>query len=152
IKDCPTVWNFQSPQRQVAVSPDGILLAAIRPKENNETASVNQIGIWDVATGKELRQLRVPKQEVPEGDWTAFRGVAWGADGKLVTAGPDSSVRIWDPVTARVLRRIPWGGNSCSLARTGDGKQIATAPGGETVRLIDLTKDQPFDPLADLGA
>jgi RNA polymerase sigma factor (sigma-70 family) len=152
IKDCPTVWNFQDPQRQVAISPEGSLLAAIRPKESNEMASVNQIDIWDVATGKELRQLSVPKQEVPEGDWTAFRAVAWGADGQLVTAGPDSSVRIWDPATARVLRRIPWGGSSWELALSRDGKHIATAPGGQTVRLIDLTKDQASDPFANLGA
>src|SRR5207302_5444941 len=134
IKDCPTVWNFSFPACQTALAPDGTLLAAIRPMEDNETMSINQIGIWNVATGKELRRLTGPKQEVPPDYWQGFRALDFAPDGKLVTSGPDSNIRIWDPATGRELRQVPAGfAASISFALSPDGKRVAG--GAETIRV-----------------
>jgi RNA polymerase sigma factor (sigma-70 family) len=149
IKDCPTVWNFQDPHNQVVISPDGSHLAAIRPKEDNETMPVNQIGIWDVATAKEVCQLKVAQEEIASANWSGCWALAWASNGQLVTAGPDASIRIWDPVAARQVRRIR-NASPFSLAVSRDAKHVVA--GGQTIRVIDLTKDPLSDFPADVGA
>ncbi len=91
----------------LAFSPDGKILAT--------TGTPCQL--WEVATGKELRQLT--------GHANAVRSIAFSPDGKRVaTASADASIRLWDPATGTELRRLDSGsGEVCRLALCG-GRQV----------------------------
>jgi WD40 repeat protein len=73
--------------------------------------------LWDVATGKELRWMRLrhyatgeeidPKQPRPQFEYSSTYGVAFSPDGKTVAVGvEDGSIRLCDPATGVELRRL----------------------------------------------
>src|SRR5262249_6554267 len=75
---------------QVALSRDGKLLAA--------TAN-NQVHLWDVLAGKELRKITVPQNNAT--------AIAFSPDGKLLaTRGFDQTTRLWDTATGKEVRQI----------------------------------------------
>jgi RNA polymerase sigma factor (sigma-70 family) len=138
------VGQSQAVGNKVALSPDGRLLAGMGVTERdrggvNVWEPDNLVWIWDVASGKEVRQLTIPAAEVVPGVPRGIVAVTFTRDGKgLLTSGPDERLRIWDPATGREVRRIPVGpGNPWLLAFSPDGKTLAVA-GGQALRLIDL--------------
>src|SRR5262249_13533297 len=59
----------------------------------------NTVRLWDVASGKELRQLRGHKGLV--------HGLAFSTDGRrAATAGADNTVRLWDVASGKELHRF----------------------------------------------
>ena len=120
---------------QMALSPDGKWLAALggtaRPGES-------VISILDVASGKEIRRLRIPKSKNYDGFEPEFVGMALGPDGRtLVTAGNDQLMRFWDVATGKELRRWShnWVTSPCLLAFSPDMKTLAVY-GDETFLLV----------------
>jgi WD40 repeat protein len=88
------------------------------------------IRLWDVATGKELRQYPGHK------GWV--RSVAFSPDGKtFASGGKDKIIRLWETATGKELRRFEghqhWVQN---LAFSPDGKLLASR--GGTLRLWDV--------------
>jgi RNA polymerase sigma factor (sigma-70 family) len=80
--------------RSVAFAPDGNTLAI-----PHNCARDFVIGLFDVATGREVRQLK--------GLRTNFPAVAFSHNGKLLAAaGYDRSLRLWEVATGRELRRL----------------------------------------------
>jgi WD40 repeat protein len=71
------------------------------------------------------------------------------ADGKrLITAGPDQFLRVWDPMTGEELRRLPFTvglPNILALSRDGD-TLAAVVHGGRAIRLVDLPSGQERTP------
>lgn len=72
--------------RSVAFGPEGKTL--VTGSEDGNFEAPGEVKLWDAASGKELR---------------AFKGLRWGAhavavspDGKLVAAGTDDVVKLWD--------------------------------------------------------
>jgi len=129
----------------LAFSPDGRTLAA--------SDFEGTLFLWDVTTKRHFAARRV--HSVP------FASVAYTPDGRrLVTAGGDSIVRLWDvsfleklaamagdegPATGPEAERL-WAaaavaafadnhGPITAMALSPDGNLLATAAGGETVRL-----------------
>ena len=100
---------------KVAVSPDGKTLA---------TAGYYQphITLWDAASGERIRQL--PQNA---------RSLAYSKDGRrLVAAGSDAMVRIWEPATGRMERQLK--GHKSALyavAISPDGSIVASGGGGD---------------------
>lgn len=101
-------------------SPDGSLLAA-----------ATAIGIWlyDVHTGKEITMLPHPKK---------VNALVFSNDGKTLAAGEseyqgyDSTVRLWDVETSKVISSFTGNWHQIkSLAYTADGKELVIAGGSK---------------------
>jgi sugar lactone lactonase YvrE len=105
----------------VAFSSDGKLLAV---------ASGSQIGLYDAATGKEIRQLK--------GHQDTVNAIAFAPGGKsLASASADKSVRLWDVASGRELQRVDGQGNVLAVAFAPDGKSLAWAGEDKLVNLTD---------------
>jgi RNA polymerase sigma factor (sigma-70 family) len=87
--------------------------------------------IWDLASGKLLRQL--------PGHYEENRAVALSPDGKTVAVGQDATVHFYDLATGREVRRLEGTvGETQGLAFSPDGKSLASGHGGRQVLLWDL--------------
>ena len=100
---------------RAAFSRDGRLLATSSPWDRVAR-------IWDVATGREWRQLEHP-------DGVSY--IAYSPDGKrLVTTCWDGKVRVWDSERWTLLDESPQYGDHAYCAEfSPDGRQIAYAGG-----------------------
>jgi len=107
----------------VAFAPDGKTLLA--------GAWDGSIRLWDVATGKELRQF------------SGHRGWVWSVvfspDGRtFASGGKDKIIRIWDTATGKELRRLEGHQTMIGqLAFAPDGKTLASRDWGQSLRLWD---------------
>jgi RNA polymerase sigma factor (sigma-70 family) len=73
-------------------SPDGKTLSS--------AGESGVVRLWEVATGKEVLQLK--------GHQGMVRSVAFSPDGKmLASSGADATVRLWDVVTGKELHQLP---------------------------------------------
>src|SRR5262249_53670509 len=78
------------------------------------------IHFWDVATGKELRQVSAPGSRT--------RSLALSADGKVLVSGGDVRARLWRVATGKEFFPIEGHqGPISAVAYSPDGKTIASA-------------------------
>ncbi|MDT0343276.1 nSTAND1 domain-containing NTPase [Streptomyces litchfieldiae] len=107
---------------QIAFSPDGTTLAA---------ADYDKVRLLDVDTGEERSPL--------EGEEFAdVYAVAFSPDGStLAGAGPDGTVRLWEPATGDIRRTLGHGTVLHSVAYSPDGTVLVTGDAEGTVSLWD---------------
>jgi WD40 repeat protein len=128
ITQCETLHNQNV---RVAVSPDGKVLASwgnyinFTPTPGGDRSAemqrVQTVQLWDLATGKELRQVR-------DDSGYAIGAAAFAPDCKtLVTVGGNgSTLTMWDAATGKQLRRFAGrGGLGTFLTSSPDGKTLA---------------------------
>jgi hypothetical protein len=101
------IWSTQwCPVEALSFSPDGKRLTSVGG--DNEKA-IGEIVIWDMESGK--AKLRFEKQDV------AVHAVTFSADGKMLATAAGltqnidrerdfGEVKIWDPGTAKVIRKL----------------------------------------------
>jgi WD40 repeat protein len=109
-------FRHPSQVKHVAVSPDGKTLAS--------SCGYDTVYLWEAATGKPLRELKLPKQHSAD-------SLAFSPDGGFLAVGHDG-VSLWRVATGEQLFRGEDGqcGVRRSLAFSPDGKALACAPYG----------------------
>jgi WD40 repeat protein len=114
----------------LAFAPDGKTLATA----DNEGV----IRLWEVATGKERRQMKGPGT----GRFGVFAVccLAFSPDGRtLASAGGDRVIRLWETTTGKERRRLEGHTDTVwSLAFAGDGRLLASAAADGMARLWPL--------------
>jgi WD40 repeat protein len=102
----------------------------------------NVIHLWDAATGKLKGSLR--------GHESYLRAVQFAADGRLVSGGGDSTLRVWDIAAGKEVYQFklhePRAGEKplqvATMGVSRDGRILAASaigfegPGGETVHVF----------------
>jgi WD40 repeat protein len=108
----------------VAVSPDGKVVATgggwlfrRTSLASGQGRGDGRVRLWDAATGKALRTLKVPG--------TLVSGLAFSTDGKFLAAGCDSAIHLWEVGTGKPVRRFAGhGAYSLSVAFSRDGRRL----------------------------
>jgi RNA polymerase sigma factor (sigma-70 family) len=136
---------------RIALSADGMLLASLGETIKSDggngffSTRENFIRIWDVAAGKEVRQLAGPKGK--KANWPqGFADFLFAPDGKTLVTSGHADLRVWDPATGKELRQIPLDYSSWGLAFSRDGKMLATVVGGLAIRLFDPASGKDLAP------
>jgi WD40 repeat protein len=115
----------------VAVSPDGKLLLAggwgapIQTKlpdgrTRYSTAEEHPLGLWDLDSGKVVRQILLPGP--------TSGPVAFSADGKTYVAATDTKIQLWDTATGKErpgVSGLP--AQASALAFSPDGRRLVSA-------------------------
>jgi RNA polymerase sigma factor (sigma-70 family) len=94
----------------VALSADARVLASASQEDRS-------VYLWDVATGKERRQLTRT--------WQGSVRLAVSPDGRVVAASAAGEIQLWDAATGVEIERFKNAGNPWSLAFSPDGTVLA---------------------------
>jgi RNA polymerase sigma factor (sigma-70 family) len=113
----------------VDLSPDQKILAAQQPGQ--------VLGLWDTATGRDVRRIKLPKQDVSH----SLNAVAFSADGRLVAASgfEDNSIRVWETATGKETQILEGHPDYCRLAFSPDARRLASCGLDRQIRVHDLT-------------
>lgn len=114
----------QGPVEAVAFSPVGAVLAIGGHDES--------VRLWDSASRRQIGELA--------GHEGTERHLAFSPDGTMLATGDGRHVRLWDPISCRLVREPLFapGSRLQSLAFSPDGTKLATGDAGG-IRLWDLT-------------
>jgi WD40 repeat protein len=116
------IGEFETPKNSalssVCWSPDGKSLAA---------GGTDEIRIWDVAAGKEIRRFYPAKCFV--------KSVAWSPDGRTLAAASAEGLRLWDVPTGIEMRHYSgqFDASVRHVAWSPDGKMLAVAWGNASI-------------------
>jgi WD40 repeat protein len=119
----------------VAFSPDGKRLA---------TGSADMtVKIWDVPEEADKQK----EYKTLKGPTGLITGMAWGADGTLVTVSQDRVVRIWDIEGGKEAKTMEQEADKkddlYGVAFSPDGKSLATSGYAGWVTVWDLAEGKP---------
>jgi WD40 repeat protein len=132
----------------VAVSPDGrqVLTGSGLCDMDGQIAngSENELRLWDVQTGQELRRFR--------GHTKPVLGVVFSRDGKqALSGGLDGTVRWWDLAGGRELRAISNLGEVRVVAWLGEGRTALAGNNAGLVRILDVAEGKVVREFAKVG-
>ena len=121
------------------LSPDGAVVAV--------AASDHKVHLWDVNSGKKIREIDHPAlvwglAYSPDGRWLAS-GTGGTPIGAISTqrwpVGDDNTVRLWDASTGKLVRELKGHTHAVgAMAFSPDSRRLATGGGDGTLRLWDV--------------
>jgi RNA polymerase sigma factor (sigma-70 family) len=118
------------PHGTVAMSPDGRVLAIGGTWGTETTGTVR---FWDLATGKEMEDRRLP----------GTSAVAFSPDGRFIVAA-DRDVRLIEAATGKVMQTFVSGAGTVNgLTFTPDGRRLISAHDDGTALVWDLVVTAP---------
>jgi RNA polymerase sigma factor (sigma-70 family) len=130
---------------RVLPSRDGTLLAAVCEPARDERLD-RYIRAWDLTTGRELPRLEPSTRIRRDGQWS-FSALAFAPDNKLLTAGSDDGLSLWDLGTGKLRRRLGRDTiGACDLDFAPDGKAVALGHRG-CIRLLDPASGNDLFPM-----
>jgi WD40 repeat protein len=159
---CVKRWRFDEPEG-FALPEAG----ETNPKKINSAHRLEEMAAWrdftgwvqafsmhpsraDAVAADSFGNLRCADVlgEKPTLRWTVdashdgwVRALAYTADGtKLLSAGRDGRLRVWDAETGKPLGECPLGEDLYAIAVRADGSQVAVADARARVHLIDAAK------------
>lgn len=135
-----------------ALSPDGKVLATwgqyqqafvpgVVMNNQNNIGPGQTIQLWDIATGKELRQLKIDRANMQ------ISAAAFAPDGKtLAVASGMSTFHLFDPHTGKELRHFAGRrGNLANLCFSPDGRLLVAGSFDGGVQAWDIVADKRLD-------
>lgn len=118
--------------RALDLTRDGRVLCAGGYANNSATPVTYFVRLWDTESGQEDFRLNYPVR-------TVFRDALLLAnDTRVLTAGPEGSVREWDVASGKEIRLWKEGGANC-LAASKDRRYVAAGIGDSVVLFDALT-------------
>ena len=119
-----------------SISPDGKQLASVA------TDATPLVRVWDIATGREVRTV-----DLPDDDMSALE-ISFTPDGGLLASGvADKQVKLWDLTAKRSERKLGQTAKEhVPVTFSRDGRQLMLVE-GYTVRRWDLTTAQELPAL-----
>jgi RNA polymerase sigma factor (sigma-70 family) len=140
----------------LAVSPDGKRLASVVHKPSppgviGGERPGNEMQIWDIASGKELRRLSVPVGIFDPETTFQLWYPAFSHDGKLLAAtGVDEFLHLWDADTGKEVRRMALGANSQGRpVFAPDDRVLAVTSHQNAIRLFETASGKEVSPAGD---
>jgi len=117
------VWSIAvSPDRKLIASGAGGALIGAPSEQMYAVGDDNTIRLWDIETGRLLRQLR--------GHTHVVRRIAMSPDGRLAaSAGLDNTLRLWHLGSGKELDRVEGDGWVISVDFSPDGKFVVAVGG-----------------------
>jgi serine/threonine protein kinase len=104
----------------VAYSPDGLHVTS--------AGRGRIVRLWGVVSGEEIRRF--------EGHTGSVHGVAFAPGGRQILSGGDTTIRLWEAATGRLLYCCKADTDEVlCVAMTGDGSHLLAAGGNGVVRL-----------------
>ncbi|MDB5391629.1 MAG: repeat-containing protein [Planctomycetaceae bacterium] len=112
----------------LAFSPDGAILATGDYPARSWNRSVI---LWDVKAGKELRRLRVERDEL--------KSLAFSPNGETLAWGSYGNIRLWDVKTSQIRLQLdaPDKTNIRSMCFSADSRRLVTT-GGMRIHFWDV--------------
>jgi RNA polymerase sigma factor (sigma-70 family) len=140
----------------LAVSPDGKRLASVVHKPSppgviGGERLGNEMQIWDLASGKELRRLSVPVKGFDPETTFQLAYPTYSHDGKVLAAtGVDEFLHLWDAHTGTELRRMALGLNSHGMpVFAPDDRVLAVTSHQNAIRLFETASGKEISPASD---
>ncbi|MCL1463820.1 WD40 repeat domain-containing protein [Argonema galeatum A003/A1] len=101
-----------------------------------------------------LRQgiYRVQERNRLEGHSNWINSVTFSPDGKTLASGSrDTTIKLWDVKTGKLIRTIEHSGSIVSLSFSPDGKTLASGGGDNTIKLWNVNTGQEIKTLTKQG-
>ncbi|MBE9031838.1 TIR domain-containing protein [filamentous cyanobacterium LEGE 11480] len=119
----------------IAFSPDGKILASNGGIRSGKSTS-RIIQLWDVATGKSIRQLGK--------NLDTIYSLRFSPDGEtLATAGYDKTIKLWNFKTGELLRKLEGHtGTIYSISFSPDGKTLASGSADKTIKIWNIETEK----------
>ncbi len=121
----------------------GYIVYGISNSPDDKTIAIagigRRLGLWDVATGKELFQFDDGQRGKPNCNCIAF-----SPDGKTLAASGYRCLQLWNPRTGELISELK-GSSAAALVFSSDGKTLIAA--GESIRFWDIATGQETNKL-----
>jgi WD40 repeat protein len=140
-----SLWDTTSGKRRPRFKTDPIRVESLTFSLDGKLLAAGQwssgaIHLWDAVTGKQLHQR-------PGHGGSIFNLTFLAAGKKLLSAGWNGKVRVWDVKTAKQLQSLDGDRPPNMLAVAPDEDQLALASGLPEVELCRLSDDKRHDKL-----